>query len=113
MSCERVWWDDDGIMQVSRIKEREAQFTDENPNYGYMKYHFSNPTKVYDELEEIEIDGVLYEVETTHYKDEVWYEIMDDNHIAIGHYVPEDNTIQWTTTEEMMKHGERVDEMKK
>ena len=90
-------------MQVSSDKEE--------PEYGYRKYHVREPGKVYyvvGDMEEIELDGVSYEVETTRIGKETWYEIMDDDWAAIGHYVPEDNSVQWTTTEEMMKHDERV-----
>ena len=100
---ENVWWDEEGVMQVSSDEEE--------PEYGYRKYHVRNPGKVYyvvGDMGEIELDGVSYEVETTRIGKETWYEIMDDDWAATGHYVPEDNSVQWTTTEEMMKHEERV-----
>jgi hypothetical protein len=100
---ENVWWDGEGVMQVSSDEE--------GPEYGYMKYHVRKPCKVFyvvGDMGEIELDGVSYEVETSRFGKETWYEIMDDDGAAIGHYVPEDNSVQWTTTEEMMKHEERI-----
>ena len=100
---ENVWWDGEGVMQVSSDEEE--------PEYGYIKYHVRKPCKVsyaVGDMGEIELDGVSYEVETTRIGKETWYEIMDDDGAAIGHYVPEDNSVQWTTTEEIMKHEERI-----
>ena len=100
---EHIWWNEEGVMQVSSDEE--------GPEYGYRKYHVRKPCKVFyvvDDMGEIELDGVSYEVGTSRFGKETWYEIMDDDGAAIGHYVPEDNSMQWTTTEEMMKHEERI-----
>ena len=84
---------------------------EEEPEYGYMKYHVRGPCKVYyavGDMGDIELDGASYKVGTRLFGKETWYEIMDDDGTAIGHYVLEDNSVQWTTTEEMMKHDERI-----